>query len=243
MPSSVPVILLAGGEGTRLRPFTTMLPKALVPLGGIPILDIIVGQLERQGFQEIIVSAGYLADMIETHVRNRRPDTGKLRLSIVRESTPLGTAGCLSMVPNLSGSFLVMNADVLTTLDFCALIDSHRASDAVLTVAAIERVTRVEWGVLETGNDDRLMVYDEKPQRSMLISMGLYVCEPDVLRYLSRDQRVDMPELIGRLLADNRRVRVHRSGDYWLDLGHPHDYARACEDFEARRSDFLPVPS
>ena len=224
-----------------MRPYTAMLPKALVPIGGMPILDVIVGQLRQQGFRALVVSAGYLADLIVTHIRETQADAPEVQFSIVRESRPLGTAGCLSMVSDLCDTFLVMNSDILTTLNYRALVTRHRESGAVLTVAASERVARVEWGVLEAAEDNRLISYDEKPQRALLISMGVYVCEPDVLQFIPRNQRVDMPDLIGRLLAEGKRVQVHRSRDYWLDVGHPHDYARACEDFEARRSEFLPV--
>jgi NDP-sugar pyrophosphorylase family protein len=241
MPSSAKVVLLAGGEGTRLRPFTTLLPKALVPVGGVPILDIIVGQLRQQGFRKLVVSAGYLADRLDAHVSRISSDGLDVEIEIVRESTPLGTAGCLSIVPDLADTFLVMNADILTTLDFRQLVRGHRASGAALTVAASERVTRLDWGVLEATADDRLIGYDEKPARSMWVSMGVYVCEPVVLKSIPHYQRLDMPDLIGRLLASGEVVRIHRSRDYWLDVGHPHDYARACEDFEARRSEFQPA--
>jgi NDP-sugar pyrophosphorylase family protein len=238
MPSSAHAILLAGGEGTRLRPLTSAMPKALIPVGGQPILDILLRQLHRQGFSDLTLTVGYLAEMIDAHVARVAPRLPDARLRIIREATPLGTAGCLALLPALDQTTLVINADILTTLDFGQLYDGHRASGAILTVAACERVSRVKWGVLDATESGELVSYREKPEYAMCISMGVYVCEPDVRRHVAPDERVDMPVLIERLLADKLPVRIHRSRDYWLDLGHPQDYARACEDFEARRDQF-----
>jgi NDP-sugar pyrophosphorylase family protein len=236
MPSDAPVVLLAGGEGTRLRPLTETLPKALIPVGGQPILDIIVRQLNRHGFTDLTLTVGYLADLIESHIASRHAC-----VRVVREGEPLGTAGCLQLLPELDRTFLMMNADVLTLLDFRRLYDEHRASGAALTVAACERVNRVEWGVLEIAGGNRLAGYREKPEQAMWISMGIYACEPGVRQHIARGERVDMPELIRRLLSSGERVNTCRSSDYWLDLGHLKDYARACEEFAELRDEFLGV--
>jgi NDP-sugar pyrophosphorylase family protein len=239
MPSSERVVLLAGGRGTRLRPFTMLLPKALVPVGEMPILEILVRQLRRGGFTDLVVSVGYLGELIEAYFHGGRSEELGVRLSFVRERAPLGTAGCLRLVPDLAGTFLVVNADLLTTLDFRRFVAHHRASGAVMTIAATERRERLDWGVIETTPEGRLTAYVEKPERAAWISMGIYACEPAVLPYLHGDETVDIPELAARLLADGLVVEVYRSSDYWLDLGNPQDYTRAVEDFAARRGEIL----
>ena len=239
MPSSVRVVLLAGGRGTRLRPFTMLLPKALVPVGEMPILEILVRQLRRDGFTDLVLAVGYLGELIEAYFHGGRSEELGVRLSFVRERAPLGTAGCLRLVAGLDDTFLLVNADLLTTLDFRRFLAHHRASGAVMTIAATERRERLDWGVLETTPEGRLTAYVEKPERAAWISMGIYACEPAVLPYVLGDEAVDIPELAARLLADDQAVQVFRSDDYWLDLGSPHDYNRAIEDFAARRGEIL----
>ncbi len=239
MPSSERVVLLAGGRGTRLRPFTMLIPKALVPVGEMPILEILVRQLRRDGFADLVLAVGYLGELIEAYFHGGRSEDLGVRLSFVRERGPLGTAGCLALVPDLDGTFLIVNADLLTTLDFRRFVGHHRARGAVMTIAATERRERLEWGQLEATPEGRLTAYVEKPERSAWISMGIYACEPVVLSYLRRGEALDIPELAARLLADGRAVEVYRSSDYWLDLGNPRDYTRAVEDFAARRSELL----
>jgi len=231
---------MAGGRGTRLKPFTMVLPKALVPVGDTPILEILVRQLRHRGFDDLVLTVGYLGELLEAYFHGERADDLGVRVSFVRERKPLGTAGCLGLVPGLSESFLVLNADVLTTLDYRRFFEHHLARGAVMTIAACERRERLDWGVLETTEEGRLAAYVEKPERSAWVSMGIYACEPAVLSYLRPDEPLDIPELTARLLADGRHVEVYRSLDYWLDLGHPRDYARAAEDFETRRHEFLP---
>jgi len=230
---------MAGGRGTRLRPFTMVLPKALVPVGDVPILEILVRQLRRDGFGDLVLSVGHLAELIEAYFHGGKAHELGVTVAFVREGAPMGTAGCLGLVPGLDADFLVLNADVLTTLDFGRFFEHHRAHGALLTIAACERRERLDWGVLETSRDGRLEAWVEKPERAAWISMGVYACAPGVRAYLADGERLDMPDLAARLLAAGRPVEVYRSDAYWLDLGHPGDYARAAEDFEARRPEFL----
>lgn len=240
MPSdSCRVVLLAGGLGTRLQPFTMMLPKALVPVGDIPILEILVRQLRRDGFDDLVLAIGHLGELVEAYFHGGRAEELGVRLSFVRERDPLGTAGCLALVPDLAETFVVVNADVLTTLNFRHLVEHHRATGAVMTIAATERRQRLEWGALETTPEGRLVAYVEKPERTVWISMGVYVCEPEVLPFIDAGQPLDIPELATRLVTAGLDVEVHRSTDYWLDLGNPHDYRKAIEDFATNRGRIL----
>jgi len=239
MRSSGRVVLLAGGLGTRLQPFTVLLPKALVPVGEQPISEILVRQLRHDGFTDLVLAVGHLGELVEAYFHDGRAVELGVRLTFVRERQPLGTAGCLALVPDLDDSFLIVNADLLTTLDFHRLLAVHRASGAVLTIAAVERCDRLEWGELAATPEGELTAYIEKPERRAWVSMGIYACEPAVLAHVEPGVRLDIPELAMRLLAAGLPVRVYRSTDYWLDLGNPRDYARAVDDFAARRSEIL----
>ena len=232
-------ILLAGGRGTRLRPFTAMLPKPLVPVGDVPIVEILIRQLQRAGFTDLVLAVGYLGELIEAYFHGGRSEDLGVRLSFVREREPLGTAGCLALVPDLDHTFLVVNADLLTTFDFRGFVAHHQTRGADMTIAATERRERLEWGELEATPGGRLTAYIEKPERTSWVSMGIYACEPSVLGSMNRGEPLDIPDLATRLLADGRVVEVFRSDDYWLDLGSPQDYSRANREFSDRRDEIL----
>ncbi len=233
--------MLAGGFGTRLRPYTTVLPKPLMPIGDRPIMDVIIRQLRRHDFERVTVVTGHLAELIEAFFRNgERHD---VRIDYAREDEPLGTVGGLRLIDDLDDDFLVMNGDVLTDLDLGAFLDGHRASDAVATVAAHHREVEVSLGVLQFANEDEpdlLTGYVEKPTYQYEVSMGIYAFSKRALEFIERGERLDFPDLVHRLLAAGEEVRARRSDDYWLDIGRPDDYERAAAEFERMRSRFLP---
>jgi NDP-sugar pyrophosphorylase family protein len=235
-------VILAGGRGTRLMPYTTILPKALLPVGDTPIVDVIVRQLAHQGFSEITLCVGHLAELIEAYFRSEAWRTPPARLSFVREPHALGTAGPLALVPGLSETFLLMNGDVLTTLEYRALVEHHRTCDSALTIAVVERRSAVEYGVIDVGEGERVVAYVEKPEAVHLASTGIYVCEPRVVAGLEPGVPVDLPQLVERLIARGERVSAFRFAGYWRDVGHPADYAVANGDFARDPSRFLPGP-
>ncbi len=231
-------VVLAGGRGTRLAPYTTVLPKPLVPVGDKPILEIILRQLAHYGFSDVLLSLGHLGELIEAYVaRVRWPG---LRLAVVREDEPLGTAGPLGLVTGLDETCLVTSGDILTSLDYRRLVAHHRARGAVLTVGIHERRQRLDVGVVELDAQDAVRAYVEKPELRHLVSMGVYVCEPEVLAHVEPRVRLDMPELVARLLAAGRPVAGFRSDAHWLDVGVFQDHARASELFSSHPSLFLP---
>lgn len=232
-------VILAGGKGTRLAPYTTVFPKPLVPLGHRPILEIILRQLVHYGFKEAVLSVGYLAELIQAYFQNgARPDG--LALSYVKESKPLGTAGPLADIPGLDDTFLVMNGDVLTSLDFQSLIEHHRRSGAMLTIATHQKKVKVDLGVIETDAQDRVTGYLEKPETCHRVSMGIYVYQPEVLHYIEPDAYLDFPDLVNRLLQAGEKVVGCPVDAYWLDIGRHDDYAKAQEEFEQHQDRFLP---
>jgi len=231
-------VILAGGKGTRLAPYTTIFPKPLVPIGDRPILEIIIRQLAVQGFGDIILSIGHLGELIEAYFQNERINMPELRLEYFREDDPLGTAGSLSMIPGLDETFLAMNGDILTTLDYQALIRHHREQCAALTIAMHRKDVKIDLGVLETDDEGKLVSYNEKPDYSFDVSMGIYVYEPRALEYIPKGKYMDFPDLVHALLRRGEKVSGFRSQDYWLDIGRREDYELAQQEFDSRAAEF-----
>lgn len=220
-------VILAGGLGTRLRPYTTIIPKPLVPVGDRPILQHIIENLEFAGVYDIDLCVNYLGALIQTYFTHAAvPERARLRWHWEKE--PLGTAGALTVVPDLDETFIAMNGDVLTSLDYRELCDFHQQSGAALTIAMQERTVNIDLGVIE-GDGGRVTGYVEKPTLRYDISMGIYVYEPKALRYLP-DGPCQFPDLVLRLLAAGESVAAFRSCASWYDIGTPDEYERAVRD-------------
>lgn len=227
--------------GTRLRPYTVVLPKPLIPIGDRPILDIIVHQLRRCGFERLTIATGYLPGLIEAVFGDG--SAYGVQIEYTHERTPLGTAGPLALVDDLHHDFLVMNGDTLTDMDYAELLRCHVASGAAATIATVRRTVRIDLGVLKFGDSsdpDRLTGYDEKPTIEYDASMGIYCFSPRILPCIERDVPLDFPDLVLRLVEMGEAVRAWRSSDYWLDIGRHEDYGQAVAEFELNRSRFIP---
>lgn len=231
-------IVLAGGKGTRLAPYTTVLPKPLMPIGDVPILEVVLRQLVKHGFDEVTLAVGYLAELLMAYCGDGSKFGACIEYS--REEQPLGTAGPIGLIGNLADTFLVMNGDLLTTVDYGRMLAQHRARKSLATVATYERAVRIDLGVLHLGDGDRIVDYVEKPTLRYQVSMGIYLMEPRVLDYVPRGQRLDLPDLILAMVRAGERVEAYRHEGYWLDIGRHDDYEQAMREFEARRSEFLP---
>lgn len=233
-------VILAGGRGTRLKPFTFAFPKPLMPIGETPILDIIVRQLEAAGVTRVTMAVGHLAELVEAYFASSQERHAAVDYS--REVSPLGTAGPIATIPDLDEPFLVMNGDILTTLDYREVADFHYRSGAIATIASYRKRLPIELGVLEVGDDGRLLRYIEKPTHEFRVSMGVYIFNPSVRRYIEPGVRLDLPDLINRLLEAGEPPAVYAFDGQWLDIGNADDYARALEQFEAQRAQFVPDP-
>jgi NDP-mannose synthase len=228
-------VVLAGGRGTRLAPFTHVLPKPLLPVGERPILDLVLTQLSRAGCTKATMAVGHLGHLIEIYCGNG--DQWGVDIDYFRETTPLGTVGALAQIEDLPDvPFIVMNGDVLSDLSFTQLLEQHAATDAALTIGAFRRRERDELGILEVSDDGALVAYREKPEHEYLVSMGIYAFSRSAIDLVPRETPMDFPDLVGALLEAHRPVRTHVHSDYWLDLGRPDDFARANEEFEDVRS-------
>lgn len=231
-------VILAGGQGTRLAPYTAILPKPLMPVGDMPILETVIRQLRQVGIQDITLSVGYLASLLEAYFGDGSKWGVHIRYS--REETPLGTAGPLALVPGLIDTFLVMNGDILTTLDYAEMVRFHCKRGAVATVGLFRKQVKIDLGVIETDSDSCITGYVEKPVLSYEVSMGVYVMEPLVLRYIPTCEKFDLPDLVRALIADELPVLGYHFDGHWLDIGRHEDYARAVEMFENNKELFLP---
>jgi len=233
-------IILAGGKGTRLAPYTTVFPKPLVPIGHRPILDIIVRQLAYYGFRDIVLTVGYLSDLIYAYFRNGNYNLANVSLAFHKENKPTGTAGSLSSIKGLTETFLVMNGDILTTLDYTKIISHHRERGGILTIGMHKKLNKIDLGVIETDSNGFLTSYSEKPEKEYKVSMGIYVYEPAVLKYIEPNTYLDFPHLVLRLLESGEKVASYPCDDFWLDIGNQEDYVKAQREFEQAKGKFLP---
>jgi NDP-mannose synthase len=227
----VRAVVLAGGLGSRLAPYTSVLPKPLMPIGNRAILEIVVDQLAESKIREITLCVGYLSHLIRSVFDNRVDD--RIEISYVHEHEPLGTAGPLRQVEGLDSTFIVMNGDVLTTLDYRRLVRSHRASGAALTIASHMRTTKSDYGILhldgKMGAVRRVIRYEEKPEIVSAVSMGIYVVEPRALAFVPDNSYFDFPDLVWALLNAGEEVGAYPHQGVWFDIGRPEDHARAVE--------------
>lgn len=235
-------VVLAGGRGTRLLPYTAVFPKPLVPLGDMPVLELLLRQLARAGVTRVILAVNHLHHLIRAFCG----DGSSLGIEIeyCLEDRPLGTAGPLSlMLDSLEEDFIVANGDLLTNFDIDAMIVRHRARRGGASIAVFERQIAIEFGVIETDEEMRLTGYREKPVLTHLVSMGLYMFSRDaVAPHLRVGKHLDMPDLIKALVADGVGVDCIRQNCIWLDIGQPADYARAQALFSEQREVFLGAP-
>ncbi len=219
-------VILAGGKGRRLRPYSTVFPKPLMPLGERPILEILIQQLAAQGIRDIYIAVGHLAELVTTFFGDGR--RLGVRIQYVREESPLGTAGALGLLNGqLTGTFLLMMGDVLTDLQFGDLVQHHHQHQATATVSLAPRTIELDFGLVELGESETVCGWREKPKLEYLVSMGIYCLEPAALGALPPENKCDFPDLVRRLLENGRRVQAYVHKGYWLDIGRPQDYETA----------------
>lgn len=231
---------MAGGKGTRLQPFTAVFPKPLMPLGEMPVIELLLRQLRGSGVTDVFLAVNHLHHLIRAFCGDGSQFGLNLYYSL--EDRPLGTAGPLGQLLNrLDGDFIVTNGDLLTTFDFGRLISDHKTKKAAATISVYEREAKIDFGIVQTDTDMRMIGYLEKPTTHHLVSMGLYVLNrAAVAPHVSSDTYLDMPDLMKTLVASGENVHCHKQPDsFWLDIGRPDDYATAQRLFEEKRELFL----
>jgi len=230
-------VVLSGGKGTRLAPYTKILPKPLMPIGDMPILEIIIHQMKHARVDEVVLAVGHMKEMFQAYFQDGNKFGLKINYSF--EQQPLGTAGPLAIISGLDETFLVTNGDVLTTLDFQKIIQQHQKTGAAATIAMHTRNIKINLGVLELNDANEIVDYIEKPTYKFHVSMGVYVFDPLVLRYIPDNQYFDFPELIQVLIDNSEKVVGYPYDGYWKDLGNPDDYEQAILDFKKYKPEFL----
>lgn len=223
-------VILAGGKGTRLRPYTVTLPKPLVPVGEIPILEIIVRQLHKFGFTQITITVNHMAEIIKAFFG----DGSKWGITIdyTLEEKPLSTMGPLTLVPDLPDDFLVMNGDVLTDMDFGEFFNTHVANHSNFTIGSYRRKEKIDYGVLLADNEQKLTGFDEKPTYEFLVSMGVYMANKSVVRLIPANTFFGFDHLMKLLISHKEYPSVYEFAGNWLDIGRPDDYEKAAETFK-----------
>ncbi len=232
-------VVMAGGRGRRLIPYTWVLPKPLMPVGDMPVLELLLRQLAYYEFSEIVLAVGYRAEYIQAFIGDGKKYGLDVRYSL--ESQPLGTAGPLGLIEGLDEPFLIMNGDLLTSLNFHELMEYHLERQAVATVATYPQQMQISLGVIETDAENNLTGWREKPTYDVRVSMGISAFTPDVLRYIPPDKSFDIPDLIRALSEAKHKVITYPfSGGYWLDIGRPADYEKALNEIEEIMPILLP---
>lgn len=232
-------VILGGGRGTRLRPYTTSIPKPLVPIGDeCAILEIVLRQLASRGFDRATIAIGHLGELIRAYVGDG--SRWGLEVDYAIEDEPLGTMGpVITIRDRLPDHFLVMNGDILTDLDHAAVLDGHVTSGAPMTIATFQRDVAVDFGVLQL-RDDRIVGFAEKPTLHYQVSMGVYALTGETLARYEPGRPLGFDQLVLDLLAAGLTPRSHPFDGYWLDIGRPDDYERANAEFPSMRSRLLP---
>jgi len=230
-------VILAGGKGTRLRPYTVVLPKPLMPIGEYPILEVIIRQLVRLGFDHITLAVNHQAEIIKAFFQDGR--RWGIRIDYSLENQPLGTMGPLKLINELPKNFLVMNGDILTDLNYANFLDTHTASKCIFTVSSMRRQHVIDYGVLDNDDQGQLLRFREKPKVDYEVSMGVYALSSKVLEHIPSGRLYGFDNLMLDLLAIGQPPTVKTFNGYWLDIGRPDDYAKAIDEFDLMKSRFL----
>lgn len=229
-------VILAGGKGTRLKPFTNVIPKPLVPLGDQPILEIILKQLRSHGVDEVIIAVNHLSHLIKAFFGNGENLGLNIRYS--KEEKPLGTAAPLKLIKGLDERFLVLNGDLLTTIDYRKMFQAHISSKSDLSIGTFSKKIKIDLGVIES-EGEKFISYTEKPELKYDVSMGLYVMNKIVLRHIPDNKMFDMPNLVRQAHKAGDIVTCYKGDFEWLDIGRVEDYELAVKLFENNENKYL----
>ena len=225
-------IILAGGKGTRLKPYTVTLPKPLVPVGDLPILEIIIRQLTRYGFKHITITVNHFAEIIKAFFGNGEKWDVKIDYTI--ENEPLSTMGPLTLLSDLPEDFLVMNGDILTDINFDTFFQTHLENNSLFTIASYTRTEQIDYGVLHKDENNCLNKFEEKPSYQFLVSMGIYMANKRILEYIPPNTYFGFDHLMKKLILVGQYPSIYEYTGYWLDIGRPDDYAKAINDMESK---------
>lgn len=222
-------VILAGGKGTRLKPYTISLPKPLVPVVEKPIIEIIIQQLINNGFEHITLTINHMAEIIKAFCGDG--SKWDIKIDYSQEDKPLSTIAPLKLISDLPDNFLLINGDVLTDLNFSEFYDFHINSNNLFTISSYERTQINDYGVLEVNTDGLLYNFREKPETIFEVSMGVYMVNKQILEHIPDNVSFGFDELMYTMLKEKKNVVIKKHLGYWLDIGRPDDYEQATNDF------------
>jgi len=230
-------VILAGGKGTRLRPYTIVLPKPLMPIGDYPILEVIVKQLVFYKFTHITMAVNHQADLIKTFFGDGSKWGIKIDYSL--EDKPLSTMAPLKLIQDLPDNFLVMNGDILTDLNYGFFFETHVKNKNIFTISSYQREVKSEFGVLELNDEDALIGFKEKPIITYDVSMGIYMVSKETISYIPENTFYGFDHLMLDLMKNKKEIKIQKFKGYWLDIGRPDDYIQAIEEFDKLKERFI----
>ena len=229
-------IILAGGKGSRLRPYTIVLPKPLMPIGDFPILEVVVRQLVRDGFEHISMAVNHQASLIRAFFGDG--SKWSIKIDYYEEDEPMGTMGSLNKINDLPENFLIMKGDILTDLNYKEFYDNHLKNKSLFTIGAKKRLQPIDYGVLESNQKGFLQSFIEKPKKEYLVSMGIYMANKNIKKHIP-NSFFGFDNLMLDLLSKNKPIKLYEFNGYWLDIGKPDDYIKAIDDFEVLKDRLL----
>ncbi len=229
-------VLLVGGKGVRLRPYTVVLPKPLMPIGDYPILEIIIKQLKKLKFTHIILAVAYKASLIKSYFGDGKKYG--LKIDYVNEKKPLGTIGPLNLIKNLENDFLIMNGDILTNLNFEKFIKNHKKSKREFTIASFKRSHQIEFGVIET-SENELIKFNEKPKKTFEVCIGIYAANKKILKIIPKNKFYGFDNLMIDMIKKNKKINVFKHKGLWFDIGRQNDYFNAIDFFKNNKKKIL----
>ena len=218
-------IILAGGQGTRLQPFTNIIPKPMVPINNKAIIEIVIQNLKKNGFNEIIISTNYMSDLIQTFCGDGKKYN--IKIKYIKEKKMLGTIGPLKIIKNLKENFLLINGDIITDLNINKFFKNHKKNKSIMTVSAKKIQNKIDYGVIDVNNQNSLVAFKEKPNLNFLVSMGIYAFNQKILKYIPNNKYFGFDDLMKLMLKKNINVKIDISNKFWLDIGRYSDYIKA----------------
>jgi len=225
-------VILAGGKGTRLKPYTITLPKPLVPVGDdMPVLEIIIRQLKSYGFNHVTLAVNHMSEIIKAFFGNG--SKWDIKIDYSKEDKPLGTMGPLKNIEDLPENFLVMNGDIISDLDYGSFYDKHVSQKSIFTISSFQRDEQIDYGVL-TVQKGFLEELREKPSIKYEVSMGVYMLSSTVLDFIPKNEEFGFDQLMHNLIKNKEKVSVKKHKEYWLDIGRPSDYQTAIDDYDSK---------
>lgn len=231
-------IILAGGEGKRLKPYTLTLPKPLMPVGSYPIIDLVIKYLSKYNYKNITIALNYKGDLIKSFLKNSKNKSIKIDYSF--EKKELGTIGPLRLIKRLPEDFLVINGDVLTDLNLEKFFKNHKKSKKLISISVTTRKSKLDYGIVKSNKSEVLIDFQEKPLNKFNVSMGIYLLNKKILKFIP-NKKFGLDDLIYKLINKRIPINVFKHKGYWLDIGRPKDFEKANNDFSSIKSKFLNV--